>query len=50
MAFIRGKWHGGRCYYYLVENYREDGHTRQRVIRYIGTKRPRGRQRGFRGT
>ncbi|KKK67724.1 hypothetical protein LCGC14_2951220 [marine sediment metagenome] len=50
MAYIREKRRGRRSYYYLVENYREDGHTRQRVIKYLGTKRPRGRQKGFRGT
>jgi len=50
MAFIREKRRGSRRYYYLVENYREDGHVRQRTIRYLGTKRPRGRQKGLRGS
>ncbi len=49
MAFVRVKKRGDRKYYFLVETYRlEDGKPRQRVIRYIGTHPPRGRQKGLR--
>jgi len=51
MAFVREKKkRAGKSYFYLVENVRENGKVRQRVIRYIGTKRPRGPQKGLKGT
>ncbi|MBA7619875.1 hypothetical protein ES703_27217 [subsurface metagenome] len=50
MAFIREKKQDGRSYFYLVRNFRgEDGKTRQQHIRYLGTRRPRGRQKGLKG-
>lgn len=36
MAFIRTKRVGGREYYQLVENYRENGRHRQRVLAHLG--------------
>lgn len=50
MAFIRGKKRANREYFYLVESYREEGKVRQRVLKYLGSKRPRGRQKGLKGT
>jgi len=50
MAFVREKRRGSRRYYYLVENYRQDGKVRQRTIRYVGTQKPRGPQKGLKGT
>jgi len=47
MAFVRIKYHGKQPYYYLVETYREAGKTKQRVLKYIGTRPPRGRQKGL---
>ena len=38
-----------RSYFSLVETHREDGKVRQRSIRYLGTKRPRGPQKGLKG-
>lgn len=34
----------------LVESYREDGKVRQRVLKYLGTHPPKGRQKGLRGS
>lgn len=46
MAFIREVKRGNRCYYYLVESYREGGKPKQRTLQYLGTKPPpRGRPR-----
>lgn len=36
MAFVRKKTVNGREYHYLVENRREDGKVRQRVLAYLG--------------
>lgn len=36
MAFIRIKMVKGKPYSYLVENYREGGKVRQRVLKYLG--------------
>ena len=36
MAFVRKKRSGGHDYYQLVENYREDGKHKQRVLAYLG--------------
>ncbi|MDJ0903385.1 MAG: Uma2 family endonuclease [Xenococcus sp. MO_188.B8] len=36
MAFVRTKTVKGRKYRYLVENYREKGKVRQRIIEYLG--------------
>lgn len=36
MSFIRTKRIKGVLYYYLVENYRENGKVRQRVLAYLG--------------
>jgi hypothetical protein len=35
MAFLRKKMIRGREYYYEVENTWEDGHVRQKVLRYV---------------
>jgi len=50
MAFVRVKYHNKRPYYYLVETYREGGKVKQRTLRYIGTRPPKGRQRGLKGS
>lgn len=50
MAFVRIKKRGNRKYYYLVESYSEGGKIRQRVLRYLGTRPPMGRQKGLKGT
>jgi hypothetical protein len=47
MAFVRIKKHGDREYYYLVESFRDNGKVRQRVLEYLGTHPPRGRQKGL---
>ncbi|MBL7055291.1 hypothetical protein ISS07_00085 [Candidatus Woesearchaeota archaeon] len=39
MAFIRVKKIKGNEYFYLVENVREKGKIRQKVLKYIGTKK-----------
>jgi hypothetical protein len=49
MAFVTKKRHGNRFYYYLVEGYREGGKVKQRTIKYLGTRPPRGRQKGLKG-
>ena len=51
MAFVRTKRQGSRIYYYLVETYYPEGHTkpRQRVLKYYGIHPPRGRQKGLKG-
>lgn len=36
MPFVRTKFIKGIEYHYLVENYREDGKVRQRVLCYLG--------------
>ena len=36
MAFVRVKIIYGIAYEYLVENYREDGKVRQRMVEYLG--------------
>jgi len=36
-VFIRKKRVDGREYHQLVENYREDGQVRQRVLAHLGT-------------
>ena len=50
MAFVRVKHRGGQAYYYLVETTRQppEFKPRQKVLRYLGTKPPRGRQKGLR--
>jgi len=50
MAFVRVKYHNKRPYYYLVETHREGGKVKQRTLRYIGTRPPKGRQRGLKGS
>ena len=50
MAFVRSKRHGNRQYYYLVENYNDHGKIRQRVLKYLGTKPPMGRQKHLKGS
>lgn len=42
-GFIRVKYIAGRPYYYLVRSYRENGKIRQKVVRYLGTRKPRGK-------
>ena len=39
MAFLRTKTVKGRRYRYLVENYREEGKVRQRIIEYLGLEK-----------
>ncbi|MBS1799550.1 MAG: hypothetical protein JSS95_06955 [Acidobacteria bacterium] len=36
MTFIRKKLIKGTVYHYLVENFREEGKVRQKVIAYLG--------------
>jgi len=38
--FIRKKTIKGKDYYYLVESYREDRKVKQRVVKYLGAKKP----------
>jgi hypothetical protein len=45
MAFIRTKNKGGIEYEYLVENYREEGKVRQRVLKYLGPVNPERKSR-----
>ena len=48
MAFVRVKKRGNKQYYYLAENFRQDGKVKQRIVRYLGVKRPRGPQKSLR--
>lgn len=41
-GFVRVKYIHGRPYYYLVKSTREGGKVKQKVIRYLGTRKPRG--------
>jgi len=50
MAFVRFKRHGKRLYWYLVENYNDHGKIRQRVLKYLGTRSPRGRHTRLKGS
>lgn len=45
MSWIRAKQIKGRTYYYEVENRREGGKTKQRVLRYLGKQRPESEAR-----
>ena len=38
--FVRKKIIYGKTYYYLVENYREGNKVKQRVLKYIGDRKP----------
>lgn len=40
MAFLRRKTIKGKQYLYEVENTWEDGHVRQKVLRYVGPVNP----------
>jgi hypothetical protein len=40
MAFVRHKRVGGKDYAQIVENYREDGKVRQRVLLHLGRVSP----------
>ncbi len=40
MAFLRTKKFGGRVYFYLVEDHREDKRVKQKVLKYLGTEKP----------
>jgi hypothetical protein len=40
MSFLRRKTIKGRQYLYEVENTWEDGHVRQKVLRYVGPVTP----------
>jgi len=44
MAFIRTKTVKGKRYRYLVENYREKGKVRQRIIEYLGLEKDEDEQ------
>ena len=41
-GFVRKKIINGRPYYYLVKSVRVDGKVRQKVLKYLGTRKPRG--------
>src|SRR5438094_5762113 len=45
MSFIRTKVRGGHEYRYLVENYREDGKVKQRILEYLGPVDPERKAR-----
>ena len=40
-GFIRVKYIKGRPYYYLVKSIREGGKVKQKVLKYLGTRKPR---------
>ena len=40
--FIRSKKIKDKVYYYLVENYRDKGKVKQRILKYLGTTKPVG--------
>jgi len=40
MSYIRKKKFGGREYWYLCKSVREGSKVRQKVIKYLGTKKP----------
>lgn len=40
-GFIRKKMIAGRPYYYLVKSIRVGGKVKQKVIKYLGTRKPR---------
>jgi hypothetical protein len=40
VSFLRKKTIRGREYYYEVENTWENGHVRQKVLRYVGPVSP----------
>ena len=42
-GFIRVKYIAGRPYYYLVRSVREGGKVKQKVVKYLGTRKPRGK-------
>ena len=41
-GFVRVKYIYGRPYYYLVKSIRVGGKVRQKVLKYLGTRKPRG--------
>lgn len=41
-GFFRVKYIHGRPYYYLVKSYRENGKVKQKVLKYLGTRKPKG--------
>jgi hypothetical protein len=41
LAFVRKKTIKGRNYYYLVKSVREGSKVRQKVIKYLGSRKPR---------
>ena len=43
-GFIRVKYIKGRPYYYLVKTVREDGKVKQKVLKYLGTRKPREKE------
>lgn len=42
-GFVRVKYIGGRPYYYLVKSVRVAGKVKQKILRYLGTRKPRGK-------
>ncbi len=42
-GFIRVKYINGRPYYYLVRSVREGNKVKQKVIKYLGNRKPRSR-------
>lgn len=45
MSFLRKKTINGHEYWYEVENYREGAKVKQRVLKYIGKKLPKIRNK-----
>jgi len=41
-GFVRVKYIKGRPYYYLVKSVRIAGKVKQKIIKYLGTRKPRG--------
>jgi len=41
-GFVRVKYINGRPYYYHVKSIRVGGKVKQKVIKYLGTRKPRG--------
>jgi len=41
-GFVRVKYIHGRPYYYLVKSIRVGGKVKQKVIRYLGSRKPTG--------
>ncbi len=42
-SFLRVKYHKGRPYWYRVQSYWKDGRSHQRVLEYLGPRKPRSK-------